>query len=410
MIKLFVLLVTLCCFAATAQSDSAVVKTGVDNLIDVQFDVLAGKNVVLVSHAAARSLSGRTTLQEMLRAGTVRILRVLAPEHGYDGITKAGVAVSNGVSDTIPVMSLYGKDRKPTLKHLQGADVVVIDLQDIGTRSYTYVSTMIEVLQSCAENGIPVIILDRPNPLGGEDVDGAIPEGNYQSFVCRIPVPYIHGLTLGEIAGMANKLGWLGKLSNGFPKTCSLTVVRCKGWSRSDSWRKTMLAWYPTSPNIPTSESATYYPFLGLLGELGWCSIGIGTTMPFAVFGAPWMVRDTIIEHRMKRYGILLRYGRFVPQTGMYKDQVCYGYHIARAPGAAYRPFTAAMMLISRLRNSYPDHTASMPSPQSLFVRACGSEKFLDVLKRQMSVTDIESLSESGVADFIILRTAFLLY
>jgi uncharacterized protein YbbC (DUF1343 family) len=408
MIKLVVIIALLAAGALNAQ----VVKTGIDNLIDTRFNLLDGKRVVLVSHAAARAASGRSTLEEFLRAPNVRLLRVLAPEHGYDGIEQAGNTVADDASSPLPILSLYGAQRRPGANLISDADVVVVDLQDVGTRSYTYVSTMVEVMEACSAAGIWCVVLDRPNPLGGVVVDGSLPDSGMSSFVCRIPVPYVHGMTMGEMASMTNGEGWLERNAKGQPRTCSLTVVRCKLWLRGMIWEQTGLHWYPTSPNIPTPTAARGYPVTGLLGELGLCSIGIGTTTPFCVVGAPDFARDTVLESRLRRHGVIPRYGKFQPTTGRYKGQKCSGYHLACTTDSTLRPFTAAMALIARVRDGQGAGQSREieVSKHPMFLKVCGSRTYLELLANGASWQQIEASCSRGVEDFKARRLRYLLY
>ncbi len=387
------------------------VKTGIDNLLDTHFELLDGKRIVLVSHAAARARTGRTTADELLRAGNVTVIRILAPEHGFHGVERAGEFVADDTTSPLPIISLYGSLRRPSANLIMDADVVVLDLQDIGCRSYTYLSTMVEVMEACAEHGVSLMILDRPNPLGGQIVDGRVPDPGVRSFVCRLPVPYVHGMTLGELATMVNAKGWLSPGADGKPRTCSLLVVRCKGWKREMTWEDTQLNWYPTSPNIPTVAAARCYPITGILGELGLCSIGIGSGMPFCVVGSPTFVADTILEQRMLRYGVNMMYGRFVPTTGMYAGTTCSGYHIAPARGTTFMPFTAALALVSRLfarREDSGNSPRSIENP--MFSKVTGSEKFLAMLNAGAAWPNIEKECSIGVQQFRTDREQYLLY
>ena len=203
---------------------SAQVKFGIDNLIDTDFSLLRGKRVVLVTHAAARTYRGTNTAEEFLQRRDVTTLRLLAPEHGFFGVVPAGVSVADDSVMGTAVVSLYGRLRRPERAMIVDADVVVVDLQDIGVRSYTYISTMVEVLEACAEAGKPCMILDRPNPLGGVLVQGNLPDDELRSFIGRIPIPYIHGMTMGELATMVNEKGWLTPGPTGAARECSLTV------------------------------------------------------------------------------------------------------------------------------------------------------------------------------------------
>jgi len=288
-----------------------------------------------------------------------------------------------------------------------------VDLQDIGSRSYTYISTMIEVMEACAYHRRPLMILDRPNPLGGSIIDGNLPDPEIRSFVARVPVPYIHGMTMGELATMANKEGWLELDKDDQPRTCSLTVVKCKGWTRSMSWEETGLDWYPTSPNIPSIDAARGYAVTGLCGELGLASIGIGTSAPFTMVGAPDFPVDSLLMFRLKSYGVTARYGHFLPVAGKYAKQECVGYHLAFAHDSTFRPFHAAMALTMSLCDLYPymlNDQLRESNRARMFVKTSGTERILDALFNVSSWKKLLPICSEGVQDFRQQRKPHLLY
>lgn len=405
--------ITLCiasvCYAMSMVAGD--VKCGIDNLVDTDFALLQGKRVVLVTHAAARALSGRSTLEEFRRRKDLSLLRVFTPEHGYYGVVVAGSHVANDTIAGIVSLSLYGALRKPTKEMLSNADVVVIDLQDIGTRSYTFMSTMVEVMEACAEHSVPVMILDRPNPLGGIGVHGNVPEDTMRSFVARIPVAYVHGMTMGELATITNGERWLGKDAKGLPRQCSLTVVRCKRWTRSMTFEDTRLPWYPTSPNIPTVHAARGYPVTGLLGELGGLYIGIGSPSPFTVVGAPYLVYDSVLVQRLKHYGTTAMPARFVPTSGRYAGVTCSGYYLGFDDGSAYNPYMSAMTFIAMLYPSVSGHDSENVSGKQtlMFKKVTGSSVLLSALARA-DWPAVEREATRGLEAFRVKRRQYLLY
>lgn len=400
-------------FAVVGSTFTADVKCGIDNLIDTDFALLKGKRVVLVTHAAARARSGRSTAEEFMLRKDIRLVRILAPEHGYYGVVGAGETVHSDTLGGTPVVSLYGALRRPDSSMLSDADVVVIDMQDIGVRSYTYISTMTEVMEACALFSRPLIVLDRPNPLGGTVVDGNLPDPALRSFIGRLPIPYVHGCTMGELATMTNEEGWLAKGAGGQPRRCSLTVVRLKRWKRSMSWEETGLPWYPTSPNIPTVHAVRGYAVTGLTGELGPVSIGIGTASPFTVIGAPTLAFDTILVRRLARYGVIAQAARYNPAVGKFARQVCTGYYLAFSMNDDVKPFRAALALLSVLHRSqpalFPDSLASSRQA-GMFNKAVGSSAILPLILSDGSWTDIEALAVAGLQDFLKRREKYLLY
>ena len=265
-------------FSVLFSNVEAQVKSGIDVLAEQGFKVLKGKRVGLVSNPTGVDGNLRSTIDILHENVDLRAL--YGPEHGVRGDFSAGDRVDNHVDPKtgIPVYSLYGKNRKPTPESLEGVDVIVYDIQDIGVRSYTFISTMGLVMEAAAEQGKELVILDRPNPLGGRRVEGPIVEEGYHSFVSQYAIPYVYGLTCGELAQLLNGEGML---SGGV--SCKLTVVPMEGWSRDMTFDKTGLQWVPTSPHIPQFTTAFYYPSTGIIGELDAAMIGIGYTLPFQV-------------------------------------------------------------------------------------------------------------------------------
>lgn len=260
----------------------AAVDLGIDVLKSQGFAPLAGKRVGLVTNQTGVDSAGTKTRLILKKAHGVQLVALYSPEHGIDGTVGAGkyVASRKDAATGLTVHSLYGPTRKPTPEMLRGIDVLVYDMQDIGVRSYTYVSTMAKCMEACGEQKIPFIVLDRPNPLGGTRVEGPGIEEKWRSFVGQLPVPYLHGMTVGELAKMANAHGWAGS-------KCQLTVVPMQGWSRDMTWSRTGLRWVQTSPNIPRATSVPYYAATSIFGSLEGAAldVGIGTDAPFQFAG-----------------------------------------------------------------------------------------------------------------------------
>jgi len=267
---------------------------GIDVLQKNDFDLLKGKRVGLVTNQTGVNSTGVKT--RLILRKHVNLVALYTPEHGLDGTEKAGVDVRSRRDPLtgLKAYSLYGDTRKPTPEMLAGVDVLVYDMQDIGCRSYTYISTMGKCLEACAEQGKEFIVLDRPNPLGGNRVEGMGMDPKWISFVGQFPIPYVHGMTVGELALMANAKGWMGPKAN-------LQVVRMHGWSRSMTWPMTGLRWVPTSPNIPLPMSPHYYVITGVVGELaGGLDQGLFSPRAFQILGAPWVKPDMLWYLRTK--------------------------------------------------------------------------------------------------------------
>lgn len=272
---------------------------GIDALEARGFDVLEGKRIGLLTHPAGVNSSGIWTRDVLAKAPNVNLVKLFGPEHGLYGTEKANdpIADKTDPATGLPVYSLYGKYRTPTPAMLAGLDAMVIDLQDVGTRSYTYISSMRLTMQACFENGVEVIILDRPNPLGGLKVDGPILDPELRSYVGAFPIPYLHGLTMGELAMMAkDQVGWL-EIPREDRIKGKLTIVPMRGWKRSMTWGETGLKWVPTSPLISNPAAVLGYALTGLGTELNGFQHGYGTPHPFRLLRHKGIYADDLMRH-----------------------------------------------------------------------------------------------------------------
>ncbi len=271
---------------------------GIDVLRGDGFGILRGKRVGLITNQTSADGSGTPTRVVLQRGLGGNFTTLYTPEHGLDGREPAGLHVSSRRDPVTGLIahSLYGSTRKPTAAMLASVDVLLFDLQDIGSRSYTYISTMALAMEAAGEQGKEFVVLDRPNPLGGLRVQGPPLEERWKSFVGQVPVPYVHGMTAGELAKMGNARGW-------WKARPRLTVVPMRGWSRGMTWRDTGLRWIPTSPNIPRAESALYYAATGILGGLDGVDIGIGTGQPFEFAGGKGLDPNDFTNY-LSRLGI----------------------------------------------------------------------------------------------------------
>lgn len=263
---------------APVQNYQTEVVLGIDVLQEADFEFLKGKRVGLVTNPTGVNKDLKSTVDIMFEHENVNLVALFGPEHGVRGNFSAGDHVGNNTDPEtgVPVYSLYGKNKKPNEEAMQMVDVIVYDIQDIGVRSYTYISTMGLVMEAAADFGKEVVVLDRPNPLGGNRVEGPLVKEGFYSFVSQYNIPYVYGLTCGELAVLLNEEALL---EDG--KKCKLRVVKMQGWKRSMTYDETGLLWVPTSPHIPTWESAFYYATTGIAGEVDPNLIGIGYTLPF---------------------------------------------------------------------------------------------------------------------------------
>lgn len=395
---------------ALAASGDAQVLPGIDVLVENDFEELKGKRVGLViNHTAVRRDVRQMTLDAFLATDQCKLTAIFAPEHGIDGGVLAGESVDTETRDGLPIYSLYGSTKKPTAAMLKNVDVMVYDIQDVGVRSYTYISTLLNVMEGCAEAKKPLIVLDRPNPIGGDVVDGNVLDMSFKSFVGPAPIPYVHGLTVGELATMANGKGWLsGKLR------CDLSVVRMKGWRRFMTWQETGLLWIPTSPHVPKSESAFAIAATGAIGEISVINIGVGYTTPFELIGAPWMEGREFAAtlNAMDVPGIYFRPTRYKPFYAMSSGQMCSGVQVLRI-GERCAPFSATIALMTTLRDMYPERQLfeKVKSDRwKMFDKVCGTDQIRKKVLDGSSYQDILAWWEPGLKKYISEREEYLLY
>jgi len=284
-------------------TSATAVMTGIDVIEQQQFAVLRGKRIGLLTHPAGVNRFGMSSIDVIRRDPRNNLVALFGPEHGIYGNEKADQPIDDQIDPrtNLPVFSLYGRYRKPTPKMLQKIDVLVIDLQDIGVRSYTYVSCMRYAVEACFENKVEVIVLDRPNPLGGLKVDGPPLDKEWLSYVGAFQVPYVHGLTIGELARISASVPGVLKISEQDRVGGRITVVPMRGWNRRMTWPDTGLQWVPTSPNIPTYEAVVGYAMTGLGAQLGGFRHGVGGNFPFRILtfrGQPLEKVESALERR----------------------------------------------------------------------------------------------------------------
>lgn len=290
--------------ANAAIAQKITIKTGIEVLKEQKFKALEGKRVGLITNPTGVDNAMKSTIDILHEASNVELVALFAPEHGVRGDAHAGDDVANMVDPKtgLPVHSLHGKTRVPTAEMLKGIDALVYDIQDIGCRSFTYISTMGLAMEAAAEHGIEFVVLDRPNPLGGHKVEGGLVDDERISFVSQFKIPYLYGLTCGELAMYLNEEGLL-------KNKVKLNVVKMKKWKRNMRYEETGLQWIASSPHIPHPTTALFYPVSGILGELGYMSIGVGYTIPFQMFAAEWLDATKLADNlnALKLEGIHFR-------------------------------------------------------------------------------------------------------
>jgi len=345
------LTISLIMISTTAASVHPAVSTGADRLITDHLALLKGKRVGLVVNQTSRLSSGEFLFDALQKAG-VTVSALFGPEHGIRGVAVAGEQVADGVDvqSGVSVYSLYGERNKPTAEMLKHVDVLMYDIQDVGARFYTYISTLKLCMDAAAEHQIPFIVLDRPNPLGGQ-VDGPILEDSLRSFVGIVPIPVVYGMTCGELATFMNASGWLDA-----GRTADLTVIWMSGWKRTMTWSDTGLPWVVPSPNIPTPETAVVYPATCFV-EATNVSEGRGTLAPFFQVGAPFLSAESLAIALNARHlpGVRFAPAHFTPASSKHAGELCHGVKIEIGNRSQYRPVLTGLVIISELLAQSPD-------------------------------------------------------
>lgn len=360
--------------AATAVQAQRV-RTGIEVLKASGFKQLEGKRVGLITNPTGVDNDMVSDIDILAAAKNVKLVALFGPEHGVRGSAHAGDAVGNAADPTtgVPVYSLYGKNRMPSREMLQGIDVLVYDIQDIGCRSFTYISTLGNVMKAAAEYGIKVLVLDRPNPLGGEKIEGCITEDDCVSFVSQFKIPYVYGLTPGETALLLNGENLLGK-------RCDLEVVRMKGWKRRMTYDQTGLPWVLPSPHIPQPVSAPFYSVSGIVGELDSLSIGVGYTLPFQLFGAPWIKAPELAQrmNALRLPGVMFRPMYFTPFYAYGKGKELQGVQVYFTDYRKARLTDIQFYVLQELYALYPDHDVmaeASDNRKNMIDKVCGSKQ-----------------------------------
>ena len=340
-------------------NNDSIVRTGLDVLIEDHPNYLRGRSIGLVTNHTGITKNNEKNYELFQTNSAISLKRIFAPEHGFFGEASAGAKVDyDGESISGPeIISLYGKIRKPTKEMLDGIDLIIYDIQDVGARFYTYISTLGLVMEAAGEYGIDVMVLDRPNPIGGEIVEGAILDTAFKSFVGYYPIPIRYALTVGELSQMAVKEGWL--TSN----PPNLTIVKMDGWERKMFYDDTNLPWVPPSPNIPDLETAIIYPGMCLY-EATNVSEGRGTNNPFKQIGAPWMTYEIAKEMKDLSFeGIDFKYAKFKPKNlpgkaekPKFENQNCFGQKFVITDRNKFRSVDVAIQSIYITFGLYTEH------------------------------------------------------
>jgi uncharacterized protein YbbC (DUF1343 family) len=382
--------------AAWADDRESGVLTGVDVLVRDGFRQLEGRKVGLITNHTGLDRFGRSTIELLHKAPDVDLVVLFAPEHGLKGVLDARVADSTDPLTGLRVYSLYGETRRPTAEMLQGVDTLVFDIQDIGTRFYTYIATMGMAMEAAAKHDIRFVVLDRPNPITGVRVFGPINDRDGE-FTAYHQIPLVHGMTVGELAGMLNAERNIN---------ADLQVIRMEGWQRSMWLDQTLLSWVNPSPNMRSLTEATLYPAIGLI-EACQVSVGRGTDTPFERFGAPW-IDGRRLAARLNGLGLrgirFIPFG-FIPDASKYKGQQCEGVQILLTDRDAFDPIESGLSITRELKDLFPSSFDVDNVDRLLF-----NKKVLEEVKASTGPTTYTPLWQSDLDEFMTRRAKYLLY
>ena len=410
------------CTAGVQQGSTSkgeVVKTGIDVLQSNGFKQLQGKKVGLVTNPSGVNNQLVSTVDILANAPGVELVALYGPEHGVRGDIHAGDKVSDDVDPKtgVPVYSLYGKTRKPTPEMLKDVDAIVYDIQDNGCRSFTFISTLGLLMEAAAENGKEVIVLDRPNPLGGNKVEGNLVEAGNFSFVSQFEIPYLYGLTVGELAQMLNEEGMLKgeKGTNDTILKCNLTVVPMEGWSRDMVYTDTRLPWVLPSPHMPQAETSYYYPATGILGELGYMSIGVGYTLPFQMVAAQWINAAEFADalNALGLQGVTFRPINVKPFYSVGKGENMGGVQIYITDYEKAHLTSIQFYIMQEVARLYPEHEVMANADKGrfrMFDLVSGTNFIREKFSETKQYKDIEAYWNKDVENFKELSKKYYLY
>ncbi|MDI9256624.1 exo-beta-N-acetylmuramidase NamZ family protein [Flavobacterium sedimenticola] len=365
------------------KTPSTAIQTGADNTA-AYLPLLKDKKVGIVTNQTG-ILSNKTHVVDYLLTQKINLLKIYAPEHGFRGTADAGELIKDG-KDTqtgLPIISLYGNNKKPKPEQLAGIDVMVFDLQDVGARFYTYISTLHYIMEACAENNLTLLVLDRPNPNGGI-VDGPVLEKEHSSFVGMHPIPLLHGMTIGEYAQMINGEKWL---KNG--ATCRLTVIPCLNYQRSRAYSLPV----KPSPNLPNDQAINLYASLCLFEGTN-VSVGRGTEKQFQIYGSPFLPKSDFSFTPVPNFGA---------KEPMHKNQLCYGEDLTQIQ----RVTRLELKWLIKAYNTTSDKTKFF---NDFFTKLAGTPKLQQQITDGVSEADIRKTWEKGLADFKTMRQPYLIY
>ncbi|WP_093880253.1 exo-beta-N-acetylmuramidase NamZ family protein [Terribacillus saccharophilus] len=378
------------------------VTPGVEVLLDDQKELLKGKKVGLITNPTGIDSKMNSIVDLLHDDSDIELTALFGPEHGVRGDAQAGEYVESYIDEKtgLPVYSLYGQTRKPTPEMLKNVEVLVFDIQDVGTRYYTYIYTMAYAMEAAKENNIPIVVLDRPNPLGGLSVDGPVLEPEFSSFVGMYPIPTKHGMTVGELARFFN---------TEFNIKADLKVVKMKGWRRSMDFDDTGLPFVLPSPNMPTVSTTFVYPATGLIEGTN-LSEGRGTTKPFELIGAPYINSTNLAAelNSLRLPGVKFRAASFTPSTSKHAGKLSHGVEIYITDRDEFNAVTTGLYIIKTIHDMYPDDFEFLSN--NFFDKLIGNDRVRTMILEGASVTEITKTYQKELSEFKKVRKEYLLY
>lgn len=406
---LFAMILTTSCSAEAGPKQP--VLTGLDVLEQQNFKPLQGKRVGVITNPTGVNRNLVSIIDLIYEADGVELVALYGPEHGVRGDINAGDKVDTYVDPKtgVTVFSVYGNTRKPTPEMLENVDVLIYDIQDVGSRSYTFISTMGLAMEAAAENGIKFMVLDRPNPLGGK-IEGNITEPNYISFVSQFKIPYVYGMTSGELAIMLNEEGML----EGGVKV-DLEVIPMQNWTRDMTFPETGLHWVPTSPHIPHTHTAIYYTATGIMGELMVLSEGVGYTMPFEIMGASWIDGQAMADrmNNLGLEGVIFRPITWRPYYGRQQGEILQGVQLHFTDVSKVNIMSLQFLFMQEHHIMHPDKNPfemTTPARIRMFDRVSGSSTVRKLFTENMRYSDIEEFLNKDVEAFRNFSSRYYLY
>ena len=406
--RIAILLGCLCLIVAGSRAQK--IKTGIEVLKSEDFKPLEGLRIGLVTNPTGVDNNLVSDIDLLHRAANVKLVALFGPEHGVRGSSHAGDAVDNDsdAATGLPVFSLYGKNRIPSDEMLQGIDALVYDIQDVGCRSFTYISTLYNVMKAAVRNYKKVVVLDRPNPLGGEKIEGNMTEDNCISFVSQFKIPYVYGLTPGELALYLNGEGLIpgGR--------CNLQVIKMKGWKRRMTYEDTGLHWVLSSPHIPEASTAPFYSVTGIIGELYNISIGVGYTLPFKLIGAEWIKAPEFAErmNNLRLPGVAFRPIYYTPYYSVGKGKELQGVQVYFTDYRKASLCDVQWYALQELYKLYPDHDPLKEATDrhNMFDKVCGSFEVRRLFMKRHMWEDAKPYWDKDVASFRKIAKKYHLY